>query len=48
MIKPYELTINVKANLRDYQKQGITWMATLSKYNLNFALCDDMGLGKTI
>jgi TATA-binding protein-associated factor len=28
--------------------EGISWMATLSSYNLNFALCDDMGLGKTV
>lgn len=48
MVEPYELKIKVKANLRDYQKQGITWLASLGKYNLNCALCDDMGLGKTI
>lgn len=34
--------------LREYQRQGITWMASLGQYNLNCALCDDMGLGKTL
>lgn len=34
--------------MRDYQRQGITWLASLGKYNLNCALCDDMGLGKTL
>lgn len=48
MVTEYKLSIPVKANLRDYQKQGITWLASLGKYNLNCALCDDMGLGKTI
>mmetsp|Transcript_14821 Transcript_14821/g.14406 ORF Transcript_14821/g.14406 Transcript_14821/m.14406 type:complete len:108 (+) Transcript_14821:541-864(+) len=48
MVSPYTLQIKVKANLRDYQKQGINWMASLGRYNLNCALCDDMGLGKTI
>ena len=38
----------MKAHLRDYQRQGITWLASLGQYNLNCALCDDMGLGKTL
>lgn len=40
--------IKVNAKLRDYQKEGINWMAKLGAYNLNCALCDDMGLGKTL
>lgn len=48
MIEEYKLSIKVNATLRDYQKQGITWISSLGKYNLNCALCDDMGLGKTI
>ncbi|TNV71420.1 hypothetical protein FGO68_gene7089 [Halteria grandinella] len=44
----YQMHIKVKATLRDYQRQGITWLASLGKYNLNCALCDDMGLGKTL
>jgi TATA-binding protein-associated factor len=48
MVTPYEMVIPVRATLRDYQKQGLTWLASLGKYNLNCALCDDMGLGKTL
>ena len=48
----YELIVPMKQNtglkLRDYQKEGINWMAQLGYYNLNCALCDDMGLGKTL
>ena len=42
------MVIPIKANLREYQKEGINWMAQLGKFNLNCALCDDMGLGKTL
>lgn len=38
----------MRVQLRDYQRQGVTWMASLGQYNLNCALCDDMGLGKTL
>ena len=48
MVEEYKLEVPVNADLRLYQKQGITWLATLIKYNLNCALCDDMGLGKTL
>eukprot|EP00347_Sterkiella_histriomuscorum_P015404 403357149 len=48
MLTEYTFDVKVKAQLRDYQKQGINWMATLGDYNLNCALCDDMGLGKTL
>lgn len=34
--------------LREYQFEGIRWLAFLVKYNLHGALCDDMGLGKTL
>ncbi len=48
IIDEYPLVIKVNAKLRDYQKEGINWMAKLGAYNLNCALCDDMGLGKTL
>ena len=49
IIDEYEILIPMKSvKLRDYQKQGINWMAKLGAFNLNCALCDDMGLGKTI
>ena len=43
-----EIPLKAGVTLREYQRQGITWMASLGQYNLNCALCDDMGLGKTL
>ena len=34
--------------LRPYQKDGVSWLHTLSKLRLGGCLADDMGLGKTI
>ena len=39
---------SLKANLRDYQIDGINWMHALVKHNLCGILADDMGLGKTL
>ena len=36
------------AELRSYQKRGLTWMADLCALGLGGVLADDMGLGKTI
>lgn len=44
----YELPINIKADLRQYQKDGVSWLAFLAKYQLHGILCDDMGLGKSL
>jgi non-specific serine/threonine protein kinase len=38
----------LKATLRPYQKEGLTWLATLSALGLGACLADDMGLGKTM
>lgn len=38
----------VKANLRPYQVNGVSWMLFLQENNLGGCLADDMGLGKTI
>jgi SNF2 family DNA or RNA helicase len=38
----------VNATLREYQKQGVRWIAYLYKHKLGGCLADDMGLGKTI
>ena len=38
----------LKATLREYQKAGVNWLATLSRLGLGACLADDMGLGKTI
>ncbi|MEQ6902975.1 DEAD/DEAH box helicase, partial [Nocardioides sp. YIM 152588] len=36
------------AELRDYQRHGLTWLADLTGLGLGCCLADDMGLGKTI
>ncbi|MBL7005423.1 MAG: DEAD/DEAH box helicase, partial [Gammaproteobacteria bacterium] len=38
----------LKAELRDYQKEGLNWLQFLRAYDLGGILADDMGLGKTI
>ena len=39
---------NVKAELREYQTKGFSWLWFMYKYGLNGILADDMGLGKTL
>ncbi|OON14028.1 protein, SNF2 family, partial [Opisthorchis viverrini] len=36
------------AELRDYQRKGISWILTLYENGMNGILADEMGLGKTI
>ena len=36
------------AELRDYQRHGLTWLAELTALGLGACLADDMGLGKTV
>jgi SNF2 family DNA or RNA helicase len=43
---PAKLT-DVPAYLRDYQKNGLSWLYTLYELGLGGILADDMGLGKT-
>lgn len=38
----------VKADLREYQKEGVKWINYLYENNLGGCLADDMGLGKTL
>ncbi|EOS95684.1 DEAD/DEAH box helicase [Erwinia tracheiphila] len=38
----------LRAQLRDYQQQGLNWMQFLRAHSLSGLLADDMGLGKTI
>ena len=40
--------LNIKAELRDYQKKGIQWFQMLHHYGFGGILADDMGLGKTL
>lgn len=43
-----ELPDNLKASLRNYQKEGFNWMHGLYSNKLGGCLADDMGLGKTL
>ncbi|NOQ16085.1 MAG: ATP-dependent helicase [Methyloprofundus sp.] len=38
----------LQAQLRDYQKRGVSWLRYLDSLGLNGCLADDMGLGKTM
>ena len=38
----------LRATLRPYQRNGLTWLATMCDSGLGGCLADDMGLGKTI
>ena len=38
----------LKANLRDYQHDGLTWLQNLMSIGMGGILADDMGLGKTL
>ncbi len=45
---PVEVPAALHGTLRDYQRQGLTWLAELTSHGLGACLADDMGLGKTI
>ena len=40
--------VGLRATLRDYQTDGLSWMQFLREYNFGGILADDMGLGKTV
>jgi SNF2 family DNA or RNA helicase len=42
------LPSTLKAQLRDYQKEGFQWLARLAHLGFGACLADDMGLGKTL
>ncbi|KAM0788287.1 hypothetical protein ACM66B_001433 [Microbotryomycetes sp. NB124-2] len=44
----YKIPIAIDVELRKYQRDGVSWLAFLAKYQLHGLLCDDMGLGKTL
>ncbi|MFS3127585.1 DEAD/DEAH box helicase [Nocardioides sp. Bht2] len=46
--EPVEVPVGLKASLREYQRQGLTWLSELTGLGLGACLADDMGLGKTI
>jgi superfamily II DNA or RNA helicase len=45
---PVPVPEGLRAELRDYQRQGLTWLAELTSLGLGCVLADDMGLGKTV
>ncbi|MEW6039526.1 MAG: DEAD/DEAH box helicase [Pseudomonadota bacterium] len=47
-LEPVDDPPGLRAQLRDYQKRGVAWLAFLESLNLSGCLADDMGLGKTI
>ncbi|MEO0448355.1 MAG: DEAD/DEAH box helicase, partial [Verrucomicrobiota bacterium] len=47
-LKPVALPSTLKAELRDYQVEGVTWLQFLRGFGLGGILADDMGLGKTV
>lgn len=47
-IKSIETPRGIKAQLRDYQHEGLSWLVFLEEYGLGGCLADDMGLGKTL
>lgn len=40
--------VGFKAELRAYQREGLSWLQFLREFSLHGVLADDMGLGKTI
>lgn len=47
-IKPAKKPRGLKATLRPYQEQGLSWLLFLHELGSGGVLADDMGLGKTI
>ncbi|MGW7003672.1 SNF2-related protein [Streptomyces sp. NPDC054933] len=40
--------VGLKAELRDYQQRGLSWLASRTRLGMGAILADDMGLGKTL
>jgi superfamily II DNA or RNA helicase len=47
-IRQVEVPAGLQAQLREYQRTGLSWMQFLREYEFGGILADDMGLGKTI
>lgn len=47
-ILEFEIPIEVKSVIRNYQVIGFNWLKSLAYYGLGGILADDMGLGKTL
>jgi superfamily II DNA or RNA helicase len=46
--REFSVPAGLKAELRDYQREGFQWMARLTEWGAGGCLADDMGLGKTV
>jgi superfamily II DNA or RNA helicase len=47
-IEEVSAPLSLKAQLRPYQLQGLSWLCFLRRFGLGGILADDMGLGKTV
>lgn len=47
-IAPRPVPESLRAELRDYQRDGFAWLDMLRRHRLGGLLADDMGLGKTV
>ena len=47
-LEPAAVPTGLRAQLRPYQADGFSWLATLHGHGLGGILADDMGLGKTV
>lgn len=47
-IMPVTQPEGLKADLRPYQREGLSWLQFLREYGFGGILADDMGLGKTV
>ncbi len=48
VVSPLPTPAGLRAELREYQRHGFTWLAELTGAGLGACLADDMGLGKTV
>lgn len=47
-MKLVEVPAGLRAELRPYQQEGVSWLQFLREFDLHGVLADDMGLGKTL
>lgn len=48
LLPDLQLPVDLKAELRNYQKEGYKWLCFLQQNGFGGCLADDMGLGKTV
>ncbi len=48
MVAEFPLPAGLQAELRPYQREGVTWLRRLAEWSTGAVLADDMGLGKTV